>query len=231
MSEASETQFTNSWETSLESLREQLASEEMGIRMKAVHASRSLNNSERFTLLAIAAQDSAARIRYDAVSQIGTVGTADLPQALQILSDRLLNDPEIDVKAAAAASMGALQLVQGFDMLQTAYNSTNDWMFQFSIIAAIGELGAPEGFDFLAQAIDNPNELVKIAAIGSLGDLGDARAIALLVPLAEDPDWQVRHRVAQSLAHLGGAEAQAALDKLANDPMPQVAEATRSLLV
>ena len=212
------------------SLKEQLASDDMGIRMKALHASRSLSISERFTLLSTAAIDSYARIRYDAVSQLGTVGTFDLDKSLEILSDRLCVDPELDVRAAAAASLGSLQLIQAFDLLKTAYESTNDWMFQFSIIAAIGELGAPQGFDFLSQALQSPNELVKIAAIGSLGDLGNPEAVSLLIPLIDDPDWQVRHRVSQSLGQLGGVEAIAGLEKLANDSIPQVAEATRSLL-
>lgn len=226
MSEALETQS----ESLFESLREQLATDHMGVRMKALHASRSLLISERFILLAIAAIDSYARIRYDAVSQLGTVGTVNLQKSLEILSDRLCVDPELDVRAAAAASLGSLQLVQSFELLKSAYESTNDWMFQFSIIAAIGELGAPQGFDFLVQALENSNELVKIAAIGSLGDLGNPEAVSILLPYIDDPDWQVRHRVSQSLAHLGGAEAKVALEKLANDSMPQVADATRSLL-
>ena len=213
-----------------DSLKEQLAADDMAVRMKALHASRSLSLSERFSLVAIAAADPYARIRYDAVSQIGTVGTVDLAKSLEILSDRLNIDPEIDVRAAAAASLGSLQLTQAFGLLKTAYESTNDWMFQFSIVAAIGELGDPQGFDFLAQALQSPNELVKIAAIGSLGDLGYPEAVALLLPLTEDPDWQIRHRVSQSLSQLGGDEAKSALEKLANDPVPQVAEAARSQL-
>jgi HEAT repeat protein len=216
--------------TQFEDLREQLASDNMAIRMKALHASRSLSISERFEISAIAATDNYARIRYDAVSQLGTVGPIDLEKSLQILSDRLCVDPELDVRAAAAASLGSLGLTQAYDLLKTAYESTNDWMFQFSIVAAIGELGDPQGFDFLAQALQSPNELVRIAAIGSLGDLGNPDAVSLLIALADDPDWQIRHRVSQSLAQLGGDAAIATLQKLANDPMPQVAEATRSIL-
>jgi HEAT repeat protein len=211
-------------------LREQLATAETGVRMKAVHASRSLDLTERFELMAIAAVDAYARVRYDAVSQLGTIGTVDLEKSLEILTKCLFTDPELDVRAAAAASLGSLQLTQAFEQLKIAYASTNDWMFQFSIVAAIGELGAPEGFDFLAEALQSPNELVKIAAIGSLGDLGNPAAIDLLIPLATDPDWQIRHRVAQSLSQLGGDKVKATLEQLANDPMPQVAEATRSLL-
>ncbi len=211
-------------------LREQLATAETGLRMIAVHAGRSLELTERFELMAIASIDSYARIRYDAISQLGTIGRVDLERSLNILTNCLFTDPELDVRAAAAASLGSLQLAQAFDQLKTAYESTNDWMFQFSIIAAIGELGASEGFDFLAEALHSPNELVKIAAIGSLGDLGNPAAIDLLIPLATDSDWQVRHRVAQSLAQLGGDAVKPTLEQLANDPMPQVAEATRSLL-
>ena len=214
-----------------ETLREQLATDDIGTRMKAVQASRSLPMSDRFNLLIVAATDANARIRYDVISQIGTVGTVDLQKSLEILSDRLFVDPEIDVRAAAAASLGSLQLNQAFDLLKTAYESTNDWMFQFSIIAAIGDLGAPQGLEFLAEALQNPNELVKIAAIGSLGDLGNPKAVSLLLPFIDDPDWQIRHRVSQALATLGGDEAKVALAKLANDPIPQVAEATRHLLV
>lgn len=211
-------------------LREQLATAETGLRMKAVHASRSLKLTERFELMAIAATDAYARVRYDAISQLGTVGNVDLERSLAILTHCLFTDPELDVRAAAAASLGSLHLTQAFDQLKTAYQSTNDWMFQFSIIAAIGELGAPEGYEFLIEALQSSNELVKIAAIGSLGDLGNPAAIDLLIPLAADPDWQIRHRVAQSLSQLGGDAVKATLEQLANDPMPQVAEATRSLL-
>ncbi len=212
------------------SLREQLAADDMSIRMKAVHASRSLPLSQRFDLLSIAAIDSNARIRYDVISQLGTVGTVNLDKSLEILSDRLSADPELDVRAAAAASLGSLQLAQAFDLLKTSYETNHDWMFQFSIVAAMGELGAPQGLDFLAQVLQSSNELVKIAAIGSLGDLGNPQAVDLLTPFINDPDWQIRHRVVQSLAQLGGSEAQSALQKLANDPMPQVAEAARSQL-
>ncbi|MFN5817380.1 MAG: HEAT repeat domain-containing protein, partial [Pseudanabaena sp.] len=93
----------------IENLREQLATDDIGLRMKAIHASRSLPMYERFGLLVIAATDSNARVRYDAVSQIGTVGTVDLEKSLEVLSDRLRVDAEIDVRAAAAASLGSLQ--------------------------------------------------------------------------------------------------------------------------
>ena len=52
-----------------DSLKVQLAADDMAVRMKALHASRSLTLSERFSLVAIASADPYARIRYDAVKQ------------------------------------------------------------------------------------------------------------------------------------------------------------------
>jgi HEAT repeat protein len=214
----------------LDGFRERLSSDDLGVRMKALSDSRSLDTSERFVLAIIAANDRNARIRYDAVSQLSTIGSEDLDKALSVLSDRLLTDPENDVRAAAADSIGALKLTAAFDSLKQAYLTTDDWIMQFSVIAALGELGEPRGFELLNTALTNPTDLVKIAAIGALGDLGNPAAIDVLLPFAEDPDWQVRHRVAQSLAQLGGDRAKTALEKLARDPIEQVAENAKLML-
>ena len=98
MTETLETQS----DSLFESLRGQLAANDMSLRMKAIHASRSLPMSQRFDLLSIAAIDSNARIRYDVISQLGTVGTVNLDKSFEILIDRLSVDPELDVRAAAA---------------------------------------------------------------------------------------------------------------------------------
>lgn len=217
--------------TDSDQLRAKLNSEAYGERMQALAQSRTLSWSERFEFAAIASGDRNARIRYDAVSQLATVGTLDLEKAAAILTDRLVNDPEMDVKAAAADAIGALRLTSAFTHLATAYSNTNDWMMQFSIIAALGELGDRQSFALLIEALTtNSNDLVKIAAIGALGELGDHRCLEYLLPLVHDPDWQIRHRLAQALANLNTPEAIAALQVLANDPVDQVAEIAQVLL-
>lgn len=215
----------------IELLRSQLKSEDYGERMKALTQSRHLSESQRFEFVSIAAGDRNTRIRYDAVSQLATVGNHNLDQALEVLRDRLLNDPEIDVKSAAADAIGALKLTSAFPDLANVYKSANDWLMQFSIIAALGELGDIRGFDLLANALThNPNDLVKIAAIGALGELKDPRSLELLIPLADNSDWQIRHRLAQALANIGTDQAIVTLKKLADDPTPQVAEIANILL-
>ncbi|AFY72208.1 HEAT-like repeat protein [Synechococcus sp. PCC 7502] len=212
-------------------LRNQLKSDNYGDRMQALAQSRGLAVAERFEFVAIATSDPHTRIRYDAVSQLATIGNHNLEQSGQILCDRLLTDPEIDVRAAAADAIGALKLTDAFTHLANAYRNTTDWMMQFSIIAALGELGDQRGFELLADALaHNPNDLVKIAAIGALGELGDVRSLDLLLPLVEHPDWQVRHRLAQAFANIGTEPAIASLKTLTEDTASQVSEIAKILL-
>ncbi|MEB3883737.1 phycobilisome degradation protein NblB [Lyngbya sp. CCY1209] len=207
-----------------ESIQQQLSSEDLGDRLRAVNQIRELDQSTGFELIQTAIRDRDTRVRYAAVSQLTSLGVQDRDRSLEILRDCLLNDPEPDVQAAAADALGALKLTQAFDDLSQVYHRTSEWLVQLSIIAALGELGDPRGFELLEDALNNGNELIQTIAVGALGELGDRRAIALLIPRASDPDWQIRHRVAQALGRLGGDEAEAVLEQLARDDVSQVAQ-------
>jgi HEAT repeat protein len=213
-----------------ESVKQLLVSEDLGDRLRAVNQIRQLEPTIGFELIQNAINDSNSRVRYSAVSQFDTLGGQNLDLSLSLLRDRLLNDPEPDVQAAAADCLGALKLRAAFDDLQQLYQTSNEWIVKFSIIATLGELGDPRSFDLLQQALSSDNELVQTAAISSLGDLGDTQAIPLLAPYATNPDWQIRYRVAQALGRLRSTDAKTILETLANDEMEAVAtEAQKSL--
>lgn len=213
-----------------ESVKQLLSSEDLGDRLRGVNQLLEIEPTAAFELVQVAINDSNARVRYTAVSKLDTLGNQDLPTTLTMLRDRLINDSEPDVQAAAADSLGALKLTEAFEDLQNLYHSTSEWLIQFSIIAALGELGDPRAFDLLTEALNSDIELVKTAAIGSFGELGDARAVPLLVPYATNPDWQVRYRVVQALSRLGGTEARSTLESLANDSAEQVAQEAKASL-
>lgn len=213
-----------------ESVKELLSSEDLGDRLRAVNQIRELEPALAFELVKTAITDRNARVRYSAVSQIDTLGGQDLPTSLTLLRDRLLNDPEPDVQAAAADCLGALKLTEAFDDLQHLYHTTNEWLVKFSIIATLGELGEPRSFELLRQALAYGNDLEKTAAISSLGELGEMQAIPLLIPYASSPDWQIRYRVVQALNRLGGPEARSTLLALANDRVEAVAQEARDRL-
>lgn len=207
-----------------ESVKQMLGSEDLGDRLRAVNQIRELEDKAiAFELAVGAINDRNARVRYSAVSQIDTLGGQDLTTSLNVLRDRLLNDPEPDVQAAAADCIGALKLTEAFTDLEQIYHNTSEWLVKFSIIATLGELGDPRSFELLQQALTSGNDLERTAAISSLGDLGDKQAIDLLLPYVTDSDWQIRYRVAQSLAKLGGDKAESALKTLVNDQVQAVA--------
>jgi HEAT repeat protein len=210
-----------------DSVRQLLSSSDLGHRLRAVNQLRQLPPPIAFELLQLACGDSDTRVRYAAISQLSTLGRENLAQSEEILRDRLLNDPEPDVQAAAADSLGGLQLVNAFEDLQQVYQATPEWLVKMSIVAALGELGDSRAFSLLEDALKSDNELIQTMAISALGELGQPQAVPLLLPFADYGDWQVRFKLVQALSQLGGPDAQATLDKLTQDKSEPVASAAK----
>lgn len=213
-----------------ESVQALLESEDFGDRLRAVNQLRQLDPAIAFELIQSVTVDRNVRVRYAAVSQLGTLGKQNPSLSLDILRRCLVEDPEPDVQAAAADSLSALKLTDAYEDLQALYERSPDWLVKFSIVAALGELGDSRAFELLESALQSDNELVKTAAIGALGELADERAVPLLLPYASDPDWQVRHRVVQALSHFHGSEIQAALQQLSQDEFEPVAQEAKLYL-
>ncbi len=200
-----------------------LDSEDFGARIKGINFLRHLEIKTAFEMIKPIVVDKNTRVRYAAVSQLDTLGTCDLHTSLEMLRDRLFNDPEIDVRAAAADAIGGLKLTEAFEDIQQVYRETPEWLLKFSIVATLGELGDPRGLEILQDALASDSELLQITAIGALGELGEPRAIPWLLPFVDRSDWQVRYRLAQALSKLGGEQVRSALEKLAADEVEQVA--------
>ncbi|MGQ9866917.1 MAG: HEAT repeat domain-containing protein [Pseudanabaenaceae cyanobacterium] len=202
-----------------------------GVRVRAAVASRALSPAEQFAIACLGVQDDNARVRYDAASRLGTVGHCDLPQTQALLQKLLREDPETDVRAAAADAIAALKLTAAYDDLMTAYDSamgSEGWLLRFSIVAALGELGDRRARDFLWQVLTTESGLLPLAALGALGDLGDREALPQVLPLADHEDWQIRHRLVQVVVALGGDRP--TLERLSHDPVPEVAAAATQAL-
>ena len=213
-----------------ESVTTLLNSEDFGERIRGLNQLRQIEPATAFAMVQPLVTDENTRVRYAAVSQLDTLGTTDKNAALKMLRDRLFNDPEPDVQAAAADAIGGLKLVEAYEDLANTYHDTGEWLVQFSIIAALGELGDSRGFDLLKEALASDNNLLQTAAIGSMGELGDPRAIPLLASFADNEDWQIRYRLVQALGRLGGEEAKAVIRKLTEDEFEQVAQEAKNNL-
>ncbi|MFM2314321.1 MAG: hypothetical protein RLZZ04_3597 [Cyanobacteriota bacterium] len=213
-----------------ESVQELLNSEDFGERIRGLNQLRQLDPETAFGLVRPLIIDKNTRVRYAAVSQLDTLGVTDKVVALELLRDRLFNDPEPDVQAAAADAIGGLKLTEAFADLDNVYHETSEWLVQFSIIAALGELGEPESFALLKEALHSNNNLLQTAAIGSMGELGDPQAIPFLKSFADHEDWQIRFRLVQALGRLGGEEAKVIITKLVDDESEQVAQEAKNNL-
>jgi HEAT repeat protein len=213
-----------------ESVQELLNSEDFGERIRGLNQLRQIDLETAFNLVQPMITDKNTRVRYAAVSQLDTLGVTDKDTSLKLLRDRLFNDPEADVQAAAADAIGGLKLTEAFADLNNVYHETTEWLVQFSIIAALGELGEPESFALLKEALHSNNNLLQTAAIGSMGELGDPQAIPFLKNFAEHEDWQIRFRLVQALGRLGGEEAKSIIAKLVDDESEQVAQEAKNNL-
>jgi HEAT repeat protein len=213
-----------------ESVQELLNSEDFGERIRGLNQLRQIDLKTAFNLVKPLITDNNTRVRYAAVSQLDTLGVTDKVTTLELLRDRLFNDPEPDVQAAAADAIGGLKLTEAFADLNNVYHETSEWLVQFSIIAALGELGEPESFALLKEALHSNNNLLQTAAIGSMGELGDPQAIPFLKNFVEHEDWQIRFRLVQALGRLGGEEAKEIITKLVDDESEQVAQEAKNNL-
>jgi HEAT repeat protein len=212
-----------------ESITALIESENKGDRIKALNLIRELEPGIGFGYIKQLVTDNNTRVRYAAVSQLATLGAIDLDESLIILRDRLVNDPEPDVQAAAADAIGALKLTAAFEDLENLYETTPEWLVQFSIVAALGELGDARGLKLLQAALTNDTALVQTAAIGAIGELGDANGVESLIPFVTNPDWQIRYQLARSLRNLGGDLAAENLAILATDDVEQVAKEAQGI--
>lgn len=214
----------------LEDIQALLQSQDFGDRIRGLNGLRQLPIDQAYPLIQPLLTDEFTRVRYAAVSQMDHLGHHNPTETLALLRDRLFNDSEIDVQAAAADAIAALKFTEAFDDLQQAYEQTSEWLLQFSIVAALGEMGDPRAFDLLASALKSDNGLLQTAAISALGELGNSQAVPLLTPFVADADWQVRQRLAQALANLGTEASRSSLQTLSQDTVESVAtEAQRGL--
>lgn len=214
-----------------EGVRSRLSSDNYGDRLTALNQLRQLDGPQALELIQPALADENVRVRYAAVSQLASLGQYDRTGAIAALRRLLSQDPEMDVKAAAADSLGALHAQEAYGDLEAVYRGTEDWLLQFSIVAALGELGNPDGFELLQEALGSGTELVRTAAVSALGELGDRRAVTLLLPLCDAEDWQLRGRVAQALGYfLEEAGVRLALEGLTQDRVEQVSQSAQSAL-
>src|SRR5262249_34296552 len=100
-----------------------------------------------------------------------------------------LRDPDVNVRHAAAASLGRIGDEAAVMPLIDALRS-EAWL-QYPAINALGEIGDPRAQPALLGLLGN--ELLRAPGMEALGRLADGEALPPLVPLLYDPDPGLRN--------------------------------------
>jgi HEAT repeat protein len=206
-----------------------LSSDNLGDRLRGVNQLRELDKSIAYELVQAPIHDKNTRVRYAAVSLMDTIGDVDLTKSLDILRGGL-QDPEYDVKSAAADALGGLKLTEALPELIALYHETEEWLLKLSIVASLGAMQDQRAFTLFAESIESSVELIRMTTVQAIGDMCDPAGVDLLATVIAEPDTQIRFRVAEALGKIGGEQAQELLKQMANDSDLQVAEQAKAFL-
>ncbi|AGY56820.1 HEAT repeat domain-containing protein [Gloeobacter kilaueensis] len=214
-------------DTSLETVREQLASTDPSQRMRALVALRFFSDEEAVPLLYQAIQDPIPLVRVYAAIGLGKKKGKD---NFDLLTQLLNNDRDPSVRAEAAGSLGSLGDLRAVDYLLRAYYEDIDWIVRYSAVVSLGQLRDERGYTVLRDALTSATDMIRDAAISALGELSDSRALDVLLPLVSNSDPEVRRRVAQALGLIATEQCRAPLSYLSRDDDKNVAEFARYYL-
>jgi HEAT repeat protein len=156
------------------------------------------------------------------VAAIEAIGWVRDPSFAVAVANRL-SDPAVDVRIAAAATLGRLGNRQVLEPLVTAMANDPDPRVRAAAANAIGWLRAPASVEPLSRALDDPAASVRAAAASGLGLIGNDRAVEPLLGVLDDRDSLVRYQAVGALMVLDDPRARPALQALSqNDPDPLV---------
>jgi HEAT repeat protein len=254
------------------------------VRGEAIRAISALQGEEAFEAVAACVGDSDAHCAYAAVTALGQLGNA---KAIPILETIASSDAgEMGLRVEAVRSLGKLQAqgsaralvqllsktdedvrrevtkalskLQGRDAFDGLVRACMDsfWAVRATAVAALS-LQGQAGMSYVLRGLDDPDDLVRKAAVRGLEHAGPSMTLRLYPLLADDKiedvvtqtlerfgsrivsyvgdatehsDPTMRLRLARLLGRVGGAEARSLLEKMLTDPVMEVAEVAEKAL-
>ena len=122
------------------------------------------------------------------------------------LIEPLLADADLSVRARAASILLSISEHNEAQSVLHAMAASADPESQIQALTGLGECRDPSAFDLAADALADPNPLVRKAAASTLAALKDARALGVLIQHLDDANASVRKSLADAIV-LGGAAA------------------------
>ncbi len=123
-------------------------------------------------------------------------------QAVHLLCEALLKDPEVNVRYQAAMSLGTLGYAEAVESLEKAMHD-EEWV-QFSVVDALVKIRAEETAGMLVQHLDHCSALVASIIIDALGELKNIKAVPLLLRYLEKANPVLCHKAVKAIVQILG---------------------------
>jgi HEAT repeat protein len=218
---------------------EEVAELELPLRLDAVRA------MEERGVIARYLRDSRSRRKWTRARALRILGELKVPASVPALL-RALEDRDPDVRNVAARSLGRMKL-QAAEEALVAILGKHDQAVSARIAAIciemgprtapllirtlrdgtpkarfwsariLGEIRDGRAVRSLGDALFDPEDDVRSAAVWALGRIGDRATASMIEPLLRDPRWFVRAHAAEALGRLGDAALAPALGEMLRD--------------
>ena len=186
-------------------LLEALRGEFYTVRGRAARALGAIAEGAAVQPLLEALADSEPEVRLGALVGLGHFKD---PRTFDRMADLLLEDPQIEVRQAAASALGGTQHPQALPYLMVALRDPFWWYEREQeavvLLEAIATMGT-QAVDPLLEALGESEMTVRRFAARLLGRIGDPRAIEPLGLALYDMHFEVGQAAAESLAGFGPA--------------------------
>jgi len=140
-----------------------------------------------------------------------------LPAAeIRTLTERLLNEYQWEIRAAAAKDLGQRRDLQAVELLCIALTD-RIWHVRMAVVGALGRLKDARAVEPLCGALQDNDYYVRIAVTVALMEIGDPRAVEALCGALADTEAGVRLSAADALGQIGDLWAVEALCRALND--------------
>ncbi|MQA91930.1 MAG: hypothetical protein GEU90_17200 [Gemmatimonas sp.] len=124
------------------------------------------------------------------------------PRAVAALIELLRNDPEPEVRVAAARGLGELEAPEAVEALSTALINDAHPGVRTAAAWALGEIEDELGVDALVAAMVDESPEVRRSAIHALSDIESFASVSGLTLALSDPDPNVRRTAARTLGDI-----------------------------
>lgn len=166
--------------------------------------------------------------RYLAVEILGECNS---PVSVRTLLDMLREDKDAYVRGGAAMSLGNLQAHDAVEPLLNILQDTTIYRYTRIFAAeALGKIGDKQALPALLKALQDKEDLVKLAAVQVLGRFKDPATLEPLKSMLTYPNAEIRAAAASSLGQTVARTALPNLKESLRDPDPEVRNAAANAI-